>query len=81
MPRENDILELSNHTKNRLKVIVEPWAYEYRIEPQKTVVIKLIGVSDDPAHIEYHQDCILLWAWFGDYEITCDGEPLNYDFD
>ena len=76
----NQIVTLTNESDTRLKIIVEPWAEEYYIEPNTKVLITPIGKVSTEIEIEYHSDRIIIHGWFDSYSITSDGEPLKCDF-
>lgn len=72
------ILRYKNKCERRVKLIVEPWADEYWIDPG--MVVDIVGSGGDPSEIfeiDHHKDVIVVFAWPGGMiHVLHDGEEL-----
>ena len=71
-------MNLINGSKKTMKLILEPWAREYKIRPDETVQILARGKNESLIEVEYNDDGNLtVYGWSDDMRIMRDGEELE----
>ena len=75
-------LSLTNHGKSLLRLIIEPWADQYKIEPEAKV--EIVGGEDrieSQIAVDYYDDgFIVVHGWSNGMKVMIDGEEMEEDF-
>lgn len=71
---------LRNDSKTPLRMAVEPWAWQYKIQPGKTV--EVVAGEQDKTFIEvdYSDGFLSIYGWSDDMKVMIDGKEMEMDF-
>lgn len=75
-------ISLTNDSKGLLRLVIEPWADQYKIEPGTTVEI-IAGEDriESQIAVDYRDDGFLVvHGWSNDMKVMIDGEEMEENF-
>jgi hypothetical protein len=69
----------TNRTRRKLRIILEPWAEEYGVEPNSPIdIVAHNGTSRGHLEIEQTDEGLIVYGWEGSIvSIVCDGKGLT----
>lgn len=73
-------LMLTNSSKAPLRMVLEPWAWQYKIGPGETIEI-VAGEQDQPSiDVDCGDGILTIHGWSFDMKVMIDGEEMEMDF-
>lgn len=73
------ILTFINSSEHQVILILEPWAEEYKIDPQNKVEIVSNIRPEISVEIEYSDGNIIVYGWSDSVlSVICDGEKMEH---
>jgi len=73
-------LVFANTSGNSIRLILEPWAEEYKIGNGMKIEILASEPNDSSIEIEYEKENIIVHGWADSITVLCEGEKLEPDF-
>jgi len=70
-------LAIGNQKETPLKLWIEPWVEEFELPPGTEVEVRLSGNAESRVEVEYHQDAILVFGFYGSFaSVFRDGKLI-----
>ena len=73
-------MSLTNSSEKPLRLAIEPWANQYKIEPEVTVEIIAGEQTESMIEVDYEDGFIAVYGWSNDMKVMIDGEEMEMDF-
>ncbi len=73
-------LKFINSSKNCIKLILEPWAEEYKINGGKAVEVISDRLAESSIEVEFDESDITIYGWSDSMSVFCDGVKLEPEF-
>lgn len=70
-------LIISNSSKEKLVIVIEPWAEEYSVQPGKKIEVFPINDSKDPVEVNFIGDKLVIYINSDDFRVISDGMEVS----
>jgi hypothetical protein len=72
-----------NGTADVVRLVLEPWAYEYAVQPGQKVEIRFSGgEADEPIELDDSADRLTIWGIGDQASVSSGGKemPMSFEF-
>ena len=80
MKKEQVDINITNDNDKEILLIIEPWAEEYNLKPNSSMIMSIYGGSGNRIDTSIGKEYFVVWAWSGSYvNVFIDGVDCTRD--